>query len=83
MIKIIEFYFHTILKLFNQVLQKFEISDGLGFGTFLLGCGLFVLFINLIKFNFVSGGLNELKSKRSEDKVKNAKHVYRGKHERG
>ena len=48
MIKIIEFYFHTILKLFNQVLQKFEISDGLGFGTFLLGCGLFVVFINLI-----------------------------------
>lgn len=74
MIKIIEFYFQTILKLFNQVLQKFEVADGLGFGTFLLGCGLFVVFINLVKFNFVSGGLNELKEQRLNKKAESSKH---------
>lgn len=74
MIKIIEFYFQIVLKIFNQVLQKFEVTDGLGFGTFLLGCGLFVVFINLVKFNFVSGGLNELKEQRLNSKAEKSKH---------
>lgn len=81
MLDIFKFYLELVVKIFNQVLQKFEVSEGIGFGTFLLACSLFVIFINLLKFNFSTGGIAELKefSKRN-NKEYEGKHVYKGKH---
>lgn len=85
MIEIFKFYLNLVVKLFNQVLQKFEVTEGLGFGTFLLGCSLFVIFLNLLKFQFGTNGFSELKeynSRRLDERARlSGKHSsYRGKH---
>lgn len=80
MLDIFKFYLDLVVKLFNQVLQKFELTDGLGFGTFLLGCSLFVIFINLLKFQFGTNGVSEIKAYYSRKSQSNAKHSYQGKH---
>ena len=65
MIDIFKFYIETINKIFNQVLNGFEITNGLGFGTFLLGCGIFVVFVNVLKFQLSTNGLENIKSYRN------------------
>lgn len=80
MLEIFEFYLGIVLKVFNEVLQKFQVADGIGFGTFLLACSLFVVFINLLKFQFGTNGIAEIKSYNNRLKLANAKHTYKGKH---
>lgn len=80
MFEIFEFYLKLILKIFNDVLQKFQVADGIGFGTFLLACSLFVIFVNLLKFQFGTDGINEIKAYSNRLKVDRAKHTYKGKH---
>lgn len=80
MLEIFRFYLNLVVKLFNQVLQKFEVADGLGFGTFLLGCSLFVIFINLLKFQFGTNGVAEIKAYSSRKAESKAKHNYQPKH---
>lgn len=62
MLEIFQFYLGVVVQIFNRVLQGFEVTSGLGFGTFLLGCSLFVVFINLIKFRYGTNGFAEIKS---------------------
>lgn len=80
MLEIFKFYLEIVVKIFNNVLQRFQVADGIGFGTFLLACGLFVIFINLLKFQFGTNGIAEIKAYTNRKKVSNAKHVYKGKH---
>lgn len=80
MLEIFEFYLEVVLKLFNNVLQKFQVADGIGFGTFLLACSLFVVFINLLKFQYGTNGLAEIKAYSNRRKESQAKHTYKPKH---
>ena len=80
MLEIFEFYLEIVVKIFNNVLQKFQVADGIGFGTFLLACGLFVIFINLLKFQFGTNGVAEIKAYAKRKEYLNAKHVSKGKH---
>lgn len=62
MLEIFQFYLGVVVQIFNRVLQGFEVTSGLGFGTFLLGCSLFVVFINLVKFRYGTNGFAEIKA---------------------
>lgn len=80
MLEIFEFYLKIVLKVFNDILQKFQVADGIGFGTFLLACSLFVIFINLLKFQFGTDGVAEIKAYSNKRKLEKAKHISKGKH---
>lgn len=80
MLEIFEFYLNIVVKIFNDVLQKFQVADGIGFGTFLLACSLFVIFINLLKFQFGTDGIAEIKAYSNRKKESKAKHTYKAKH---
>ena len=62
MLEIFNFYIGIVVNLFENVLNGFQITTGLGFGTFLLGCGIFVSFVNVLKFRLSSNGISEIKS---------------------
>ena len=60
MIQIFQFYINIVVQIFNRVLQGFEVTTGVGFGTFLLASSLLVVFINLLKFRLASNGFAEI-----------------------
>lgn len=80
MLEIFKFYLETVVKIFNRVLQKFQVADGIGFGTFLLACSLFVIFINLLKFQFGTNGVAEIRAYAQRRNLEKSKHTYSGKH---
>ena len=82
MLEIFKFYLEIVLKIFNQVLQKIQVADGIGFGTFLLACSLCVVFVNLLKFQFGTNGIAEIKAYTQRKNESKAKHSYNGKHGR-
>lgn len=83
MLEIFQFYLSIVVQIFNRVLNSFEVTSGLGFGTFLLGCSLFVVFINLIKFRYGTDGFAEIRAYQNYKNELNAKHRERGLHEVG
>lgn len=87
MLEIFNFYIGVVSNLFNRVLNGFQITNGLGFGTFLLGCGIFVIFINILKFINTDHGLDTIvsyrKSKSENNPYVRAKHISYGVHEKG
>lgn len=80
MLEIFKFYLNLVVNLFNQVLQKFQVADGIGFGTFLLACSLFVIFVNLLKFQFGTNGMAEIKAYANRKAELKSKHSYQAKH---
>ena len=74
MLEIFNFYISVVVQIFNRVLQSFEVTNGLGYGSFLLGCGLFVVFVNLLKFQMGTNGISEIKGYRAKQVKKQEKH---------
>lgn len=64
MLEIFNFYINLVVQIFERILNGFEVTNGVGFGTFLLACALLVVFINLLKFQFSSHGIAEIKESR-------------------
>ena len=74
MLEIFKFYIGIVVQIFNRVLQSVQVSSNLTYGTFLLGCGLFVVFINLLKFQLGTHGINEIKGYRNKQLQKKEKY---------
>jgi len=52
LLEIIGFYFTLMAKLFDKLLNAFEIMPGVSFIAFIISSLLIIMLINLIKLNF-------------------------------
>lgn len=75
------FFIGLCVSLFTNILNGFEIATGLGFGTFLLACSIFSIFVSIIRFSYSEGSLSsKIYNEHIAKSEYNPKHSFTGYH---